>query len=103
MATTGGALALGRQSECGTIEIGKDADIILIDTRKPHLTPINNIFSALVYSAKSTDVDTVFCKGKVLMQNGQLTTIDTHEASESTSRHWAEILSRANRSAYQGR
>jgi 5-methylthioadenosine/S-adenosylhomocysteine deaminase len=103
MATIGGASALGRQLECGTIEIGKDADIILIDTRKPHLTPCNNIFSALVYSAKSTDVDTVLCQGKVLMRDGKLTTIDTKEASETTNRHWAGILSRANQTASQGR
>ena len=103
MATIGGASALGRQAECGTIEVGKDADIILIDTRKPHLTPCNNIFSALVYSAKSTDVDTVLCQGRVLMRHGVLTTLDTREAIATTTHHWNGILSRANRSAYQGR
>lgn len=103
MATIGGASALGRQSECGTLEIGKDADIILIDTRKPHLTPCNNIFSALVYSAKSSDVDTVICQGKVVLRKGELTTIDTQEAIATSSRHWAGILNRAQRSKTQGR
>jgi len=103
MATIGGASALGRQFECGTLEIGKDADIILIDTRKPHLTPCNDIFSALVYSAKSTDVDTVLCQGTVLMRHGLLTTIDTQEAIASTSRHWAGILGRTQHTTTQGR
>jgi 5-methylthioadenosine/S-adenosylhomocysteine deaminase len=102
MATFGGASALGRQEECGTLEVGKDADIILIDTRKPHLTPCNNIFSALVYSAKSTDVDTVLCQGRVLMRHGVLTTLDAWDAIVATTHHWNGILSRAHQPKSRG-
>ena len=76
MATLGGAKALSIDDRVGTIEVGKDADIILIDINKPHLTPLNDPFSAVVYSAQASDVDTVFCKGEILMENRKLLTID---------------------------
>lgn len=94
MATTNGAKALSIDDKVGTIEVGKDADIILIDTKKPHLTPINDPFSAVVYSAQGSDVDTVFCKGEMLMQNRKLLTIDVELAMKETNKKWKEILNR---------
>jgi 5-methylthioadenosine/S-adenosylhomocysteine deaminase len=96
MATYGGAKALGREQECGTLEPGKDADIILIDTKKNHLSPLNNVFSALVFAAKSTDVDTVFCQGEKLMQGRSLCTVDAHQGAIDTQLHWNSILNRTN-------
>ena len=76
MATIEGAKVLGLENEIGTIEEGKKADIILIDINKPHLYPLNDIATNLVYSANGSDVDTVIIDGKVVMKNRVLTSID---------------------------
>ena len=76
MATIEGAKVLGLENEIGTIEEGKKADIILIDINKPHLYPLNDIATNLVYSANGSDVDTVIIDGKVVMKNRELTSID---------------------------
>jgi 5-methylthioadenosine/S-adenosylhomocysteine deaminase len=94
MATIGGATALGRAAECGTLEVGKDADIILINTDKAHLTPLNNIYSALVFAAKSSDVDTVLCRGELLMQNRVLQTIDIAQVMKKTQTIWEQMKKR---------
>ncbi|MCP4022729.1 MAG: amidohydrolase [Desulfobacteraceae bacterium] len=72
MATIKGAEAIGLGKITGSIKKGKKADIILIDTNKCHLTPLFNPYSALVYSAKSSDVDLVMVDGKILVENGRL-------------------------------
>ena len=88
MATIGGARALGRDKECGTLEPGKDADIILIDIESPHMTPLNDPFSALVFSASSSDVHTVICAGTTLMENHELRTIDTQQVIREVNNRW---------------
>lgn len=91
MATLGGAKALGRDNECGSLEIGKDADLMLLKSDSIHLTPVNNLFSALVFSAKSSDVDSVFCAGELLMEKRKLLTIDIEEVKQSFQSHWRAI------------
>jgi len=76
MATANGAKAIGFGDETGIIRKGMKADIILLDIDKPHLCPLNNPYSAIVYSACGSDVDTVIVDGTVLMENRKLTTID---------------------------
>jgi len=76
MATIEGAKALLWDREIGSIEVGKDADLVLIDFRKPHLCPVFNEISHLVYSAKSSDVDTVLVKGKIVMENRVVGTLN---------------------------
>lgn len=76
MATVNGAKALGFGDETGVIKEGMKADIILINTDKPHLSPLNDPFSAVVYSAQGGDVDTVIVDGNILMENRELKTID---------------------------
>lgn len=87
MSTINGAKALGVEKDLGSLEVGKKADIILIDLKKPHLCPLNNPLSALCYSAQSSDVHTVMVDGKILMENYELKTIDIekamHEADEA--------------------
>ncbi|WP_274365901.1 amidohydrolase [Paenibacillus thermotolerans] len=85
MATVGSAELLNIGHEAGTLEIGKKADIILIDLRKPHLQPIHNIHSLLAYCAKGSDVDTTIVNGKVLMQGRHLLTIDEDELLKQVS------------------
>ncbi len=90
MATANGARAIGFGDETGVIKAGMKADLILLDTDKPHLVPMNDPFSAVVYSAQGSDVDTVIVDGTVLMERRELTTIDEervkHEAAEISRR-----------------
>ena len=79
MATINGARAIGKESEIGSIEIGKKADIIMIDLNKPHFYPRYNVVASLVYSAQASDVDTVIANGEILMKNGKLLTIDLED------------------------
>ncbi|KXA97705.1 N-ethylammeline chlorohydrolase [candidate division MSBL1 archaeon SCGC-AAA259J03] len=75
-ATIHGAEAIGRENEIGSLEPGKKADIILVDMKKPHLTPIFNIESHLVYSCNGSDVDSVIVNGEILMNNREILTLD---------------------------
>lgn len=76
MATINGARALGVEPETGSIEINKKADIVLLDLNQPHAHPFENIYSQIVYSAKSSDVQTVMIDGKIIMKNRELKTLD---------------------------
>jgi 5-methylthioadenosine/S-adenosylhomocysteine deaminase len=73
MATSGGAKALGFDTHCGTIEVGKRADLILVDMSTIHNQPVNDVFSQLVHCAKASDVRTVMVNGEVLMRDRKLT------------------------------
>jgi len=72
MATSGGAKALGLDAICGTIEVGKRADLILVDIDRVHIQPVNDIFSQIVHCAKASDVQTVMVSGEILMQDRKL-------------------------------
>ena len=72
MATSGGAKALGLDAICGTIEVGKRADLILVDIDTIHNQPVNDIFSQIVHCAKASDVQTVMVSGEILMQDRKL-------------------------------
>jgi len=75
MATLNGAKALG--IDAGSIEVGKKADLILIDTKSPNMTPQSDLLSSnVVYSANGSNVDTTICNGKILMENRKLLTLD---------------------------
>ncbi len=76
MATADGAKVLGMEGQLGVVKEGALADIILVDTEKPHWYPHNNPVSALVYSAKSADVHTVWVNGREVVSGGMLTTLD---------------------------
>jgi 5-methylthioadenosine/S-adenosylhomocysteine deaminase len=76
MATANGAKALGFGNVTGMIKAGMKADIILLDTDKPHLYPLNNPHSAIAYSAQGADVHTVIIDGAIVMENRELKTID---------------------------
>jgi len=76
MATLGGAKVLGLDKEIGSLEVGKKADVIVLDFNRPHLQPIYNITSHLVYSATGADVRDVIIDGQLVMQNRQLLTLD---------------------------
>jgi 5-methylthioadenosine/S-adenosylhomocysteine deaminase len=75
-ATIGGAKLLGLEKLIGSIEVGKRADIILIDMNQPHLTPVYNYYSHMVYAARGADVKTSIINGKIVMKERKLLTID---------------------------
>lgn len=80
MATINGAKALGLEDEIGSIEVGKKADLILLDTNSVNMTPdSSDLSSNVVYSANGSNVDTTICNGKILMENKKLTTLDEEE------------------------
>ena len=80
MATIKGAETLGLSDEIGSIEVGKKADIILIDTNAANMTPDSSSLSSnVIYSANGTNVDTTICDGKILMENKKLTELDENE------------------------
>lgn len=79
MATANGAKVLGMDDLVGTIEVGKKADICILDMNKPHLTPMYKAYSHLAYAVSGADVDTVLINGKIVMMNRKLTTIDENE------------------------
>lgn len=94
MATINGAVALGLQDKIGSLEVGKKADIVMVDMKKPHLAPLHNVISHLVYSAVGGDVDTVMVDGKVLMQERRVLTLDEVKVVEDTQKAADDLLAR---------
>ncbi|MEM2386299.1 MAG: amidohydrolase family protein, partial [Candidatus Bathyarchaeia archaeon] len=94
MATLNGAKALGLDEVIGSLEVGKRADIVLVDLSKPHLKPLHDVYSALVYSARGSDVDTVIVDGKILMENKQVQTLDEEAVIENAEKHAVDLLGR---------
>jgi cytosine/adenosine deaminase-related metal-dependent hydrolase len=82
MATIDGARAVGLESDIGSLEVGKKADIILVDMRHPQMVPCHSIPSALVYQAYGNEVDTTIVDGKVLMEKRRLTARDPEEEAQ---------------------
>ena len=82
MATFCGAVAQGRTAECGMLQVGMDADIVLVDFSAPHLMPCHNVLNGLVWSAKGGDVAMTMVRGKILYQNGHFPTIDLKSVIE---------------------
>jgi 5-methylthioadenosine/S-adenosylhomocysteine deaminase len=75
MATIGGARALGLEREIGSLEAGKRADLILLDTGRPHAVPLYNVYSHVVYALKGSDVVTSIINGRVVMLDGRVLTL----------------------------
>jgi cytosine/adenosine deaminase-related metal-dependent hydrolase len=79
MATRGGARALHREDQLGSLEPGKLADVIIIDKDATHLIPLYDPYSALVYAASPRDVRTTIIHGRVVMEDRRITTVDVAE------------------------
>ncbi|MFN3740704.1 MAG: amidohydrolase family protein [Thermodesulfovibrionales bacterium] len=91
MATRWAAEAIGLGSTTGSIEKGKKADLIICNLDKPHLTPLYDIYSHIVYAMKSSDVETVMINGKVILNQGKLKTGDEREILKK-ARLWQEKI-----------
>lgn len=94
MATINGARALCMEKDIGSIETGKKADLIIIDTQKPHFYPMHNVVSAIAYSAQGSDVKTVIVDGKVVMEDYEIKTIDMEKAMFEAQRVAEELMAR---------
>ncbi|MCD4717960.1 MAG: amidohydrolase [Desulfobacterales bacterium] len=82
MATIEGAKALGMEDITGSLEPGKKADIIILDLDKPHLTPMYNPYSHIVYSARGNDVSHSIINGQLVMEDRRLLNLDIEEIME---------------------
>jgi 5-methylthioadenosine/S-adenosylhomocysteine deaminase len=94
MATIDGARSLGLADRIGSLEVGKQADLIVIDTHQPHLTPFYHPASHLVYAARGGDVTTTIVGGRVLVENRRLTTLDADDIMDRVGRLAQEIGAR---------
>jgi 5-methylthioadenosine/S-adenosylhomocysteine deaminase len=79
MATRDGARALGLADEVGSLEVGKAADLALVDPRTVNMTPVHDPVSALVTAMKSENVRSVMCAGRWLLEDGVLSVADEAE------------------------
>jgi 5-methylthioadenosine/S-adenosylhomocysteine deaminase len=91
MATRWGAEVLGLGKVTGSIEEGKAADLVMVNLNKPHLIPLYNIYSHIVYAMRSSDVEMVMVDGKVIVNDGKLMTADESEILQK-ARNWAEKI-----------
>ena len=100
MATSGGAKALGLDAICGTIEVGKRADLILVDIDTVHNQPVNDIFSQIVHCAKASDVQTVMVSGEILMQGRKLTRHDEKQILADARQANRDLMERVTKLSF---
>jgi 5-methylthioadenosine/S-adenosylhomocysteine deaminase len=86
MATSDGAKVLGMDDIVGSLKVGMKGDVIIIDLDRPHLTPLYNVCSHLVYAARGDDVRDALINGTLVMENRHLLTIDEHEVMDRVRR-----------------
>ena len=87
MATVCGAKAQRREKECGMIQLGMDADLIMLDFTQPHLMPCHNVLSHLAYCASGHDVVMTMVRGKILYAAGKYNTIDLSAVVRELAEH----------------
>ena len=94
MATINGAKALGIDDKVGSLEVGKHADLILIDLDKSHLYPRHDMVSTVGYSVIGSDVDTVIIDGNIVMENREIKTIDARLIRQKAEKHGQDLVRR---------
>ena len=92
MATVAGAKALGLEGVTGSLEVGKKADVIILDTNKPHLTPMYNPFSHVVYAARGNDVSHSIINGRLVMEDRHILTLDLPEVIEKAMEKSRDVM-----------
>ncbi|HYX41107.1 MAG TPA: amidohydrolase family protein, partial [Pyrinomonadaceae bacterium] len=91
LATVAGARALGLQAEIGSLEVGKRADITILNLERLHLMPRPDIISSIVYAAEASDVRDVLIDGRIVLRAGELLSLSEREIM-SEARRQAELL-----------
>ena len=95
LATLGGARAMGLEAEIGSIEVGKRADLVVLDLAGPHAQPEDaDLVSRIVYSARAADVRHVIVDGRIVVRDGMIRTADVAEIRTNANKH-ARRLRRA--------
>ena len=95
LATINGARALGLEHEIGSLEAGKKADLVVVDLNRLHTVPSMNPVSTLVYAATGGEVEMVVVDGQVVVEQGNLLTMDEDEVIEQAHRHAVQLYQRA--------
>jgi 5-methylthioadenosine/S-adenosylhomocysteine deaminase len=94
MATVDGAKVMGLDDKVGSIEIGKKADLVILDLKQPNTSPVSEPLSFLiVYCAKSNNVDTVIINGEIVMKQGKMKTVDEADVIAKTQQSMDRIYS----------
>jgi len=91
MATRYGADILGLGEKVGSIKHSKKADIVIANLNQPHLIPLYDIYSHITYCLRPSDIETVMVNGRIIVDNGRLTTVDEEEIIEK-ARKWQEKI-----------
>ncbi len=92
LATMGGARVLALHDRIGSLEPGKRADVVLVDTRRAGLTPLYNVYSHLVYATRGSDVSTVLVNGRVVVRDGEVLTVDEPAVLERARAFREQVL-----------
>jgi len=103
MATIDGARAVGLEKEIGSIEVGKKADLIVIDFNNAFMTPIHHPVSAIVYSALGNEVTTVMIDGRFVMRDGVVTTVNEAQVRRQAQVHADDLARRSGSDKYKNR
>jgi len=102
MATINGARALGMEAEIGSIEVGKKADLVILDLFKPHSIPYADLYAAIVYSCGRENVETVMVDGEILLDQGYFLKVDPEETLRKCQSESRRLLARmAGEGAYR--
>jgi 5-methylthioadenosine/S-adenosylhomocysteine deaminase len=99
--TREGAAAIGMDDRVGSLEVGKRADIVLLDNRSPSLAPLVDGYGVLVHSASGHDVDTVIVDGRVVLSGGRLTLADGDAIVARAQQVASALWQRAGRTPIQ--
>jgi cytosine/adenosine deaminase-related metal-dependent hydrolase len=96
--TRGGAYALRQQDDIGSLQVGKKADLIVVDTQRSHLVPTMRIVSAWIHNGQPSDIEAMMVDGKFLMRDRKVLTMDEEtiikEADKIGRRAWNRLLQR---------
>jgi cytosine/adenosine deaminase-related metal-dependent hydrolase len=94
-ATLGGARALRKESQIGSIAVGKKADLLVVDTRRPHLVPAGRFVSAWIHNGQPGDIESVMIDGRFVMRDRKVLTMDedaiVREADAVGRRIWKQV------------
>jgi len=94
-ATRGGARAVRQDKQIGSLEAGKKADLLIVDTQRPHLVPAGRIVSAWIHNGQPADIESVMIDGQFVMRNRKILTMDeaavVAEADKVGKRVWDQV------------
>jgi len=91
-ATIGGARALNLADKIGSLEVGKRADVVIVDFDQAKTEPVYSAESAIVYAASGNSVTTTICDGKILMRDRKVLTVDVPAAIEKAKEYRARVM-----------